>query len=29
LKNVHLSEDIAEEIGSSAKEYILVHKGRR
>ena len=29
LKKVHLSEDIAAEIGKTAKEYILVHKGRR
>lgn len=29
LKKVHLSEDIAREIGREAKEYILVHKGRR
>lgn len=29
LKKVHLSEDLATEIGKTAKEYILVHKGRR
>lgn len=29
LRKVHLSEDIAHEIGKSAKNYILVHKGRR
>lgn len=29
LKKVHLSEDLASEIGRTAKEYILVHKGRR
>jgi ribonuclease Z len=29
LKKVHLSEDLATEIGGTAKEYILVHKGRR
>jgi ribonuclease BN (tRNA processing enzyme) len=29
LKKVHLSEDLAAEIGITAKEYILVHKGRR
>ncbi|UCC79894.1 MAG: ribonuclease Z [Candidatus Zixiibacteriota bacterium] len=29
LKKVHLSEDLASEIGKTAKEYILVHKGCR
>ena len=29
LKRVHLSEDLATEIGKLAKQYILVHKGRR
>ncbi len=29
LKKVHLSEDLAVEIGSGAREYILVHRGRR
>jgi len=29
LKKVHLSEDLASEIGRTAKEYVLVHKGRR
>ncbi|MEE9554184.1 MAG: MBL fold metallo-hydrolase, partial [candidate division Zixibacteria bacterium] len=29
LEKVHLSEDLAAEIGALAKEYILVHKGRR
>jgi len=29
LAKVHLSEDLAIEIGALAKEYILVHKGRR
>lgn len=29
LKKVHLSEDLASEIGTTAKEYVLVHKGRR
>jgi ribonuclease Z len=29
LKNVHLSEDLAQEIGSSAKEYTLIHKTNR
>lgn len=29
LKKVHLSEDLATEIGETAKEYMLVHKGRR
>lgn len=29
LKKVHLSEDIAIEIGKTAKEYMLVHKIRR
>ncbi|MCD6161063.1 MAG: ribonuclease Z [candidate division Zixibacteria bacterium] len=29
LKKVHLSEDLAIEIGKTAKEYILVHKIRR
>ncbi len=29
LQKVHLSEDVAHEIGKSAKDYILVHKGRR
>lgn len=29
LKKVHLSEDIAREIGGLAKDFILVHKGKR
>lgn len=29
LKKVHLSEDLAIEIGRTAKSYILVHKGER
>jgi ribonuclease BN (tRNA processing enzyme) len=29
LKKVHLSEDLATEIGKTAKEFVLVHKGRR
>ncbi len=29
LKRVHLSEDLAKEIGEKAKEFILVHKERR
>ncbi|MCK4321345.1 MBL fold metallo-hydrolase [candidate division WOR-3 bacterium] len=29
LNKVHLSEDIAKEIGKLAKDFILVHKGRR
>jgi ribonuclease Z len=29
LLKVHLSEDLAAEIGKTAKDYILVHKGRR
>jgi ribonuclease BN (tRNA processing enzyme) len=29
LKRVHLSEDLAMDIGKLAKEYILVHRGRR
>jgi len=29
LQKVHLSEDIARELGKAAKDYILVHKGRR
>jgi ribonuclease BN (tRNA processing enzyme) len=29
LARVHLSEDIAVELGRTAKEYILVHRGRR
>jgi len=29
LSRVHLSEDIAREIGRLAREFILVHKGRR
>ena len=29
LKQVHLSEELAHEIGKLAKDYILVHKGRR
>ncbi len=29
LQNVHLSEESAAEIGALAREYILVHKGRR
>jgi ribonuclease Z len=29
LKKVHLSEDLASHIGGTAKEYVLVHKGRR
>jgi ribonuclease Z len=29
LENVHLSEDIAHEIGKLAKEYILIHKAKR
>jgi ribonuclease Z len=29
LRKVHLSEDLATEIGSTAKDYILVHKGQR
>lgn len=29
LKKVHLSEDIARDIGKLAKEYIIVHKDRR
>lgn len=29
LGQVHLSEDIASEIGQLAKEFILIHKGRR
>jgi ribonuclease Z len=29
LEKVHLSEDLAEQVAKSAKEFILVHKGRR
>lgn len=29
LEKVHLSEDLAKEIGKLAKEYILIHKGKR
>ena len=29
LKQVHLSEELAHDIGKLAKDYILVHKGRR
>ncbi len=29
LKRVHLSEDIAQELGKLAKEFFIVHKGRR
>lgn len=29
IEKVHLSEDIAHEIGKLAKSYVLVHKGRR
>ena len=29
LRNVHLAEDIAVELGRTAKEFILVHKGWR
>jgi len=29
LRKVHLSEELAIEIGRTAKEYMLVHKGRR
>jgi len=29
LEKVHLSEDLAQEIGKSAKDFILVHKGKR
>lgn len=29
LEKVHLSEDLASEIGALAKEHLLVHKGRR
>jgi len=29
LKKVHLSEDMAREIGGLAKDFILVHKGKR
>jgi ribonuclease Z len=29
LERVHLSEDLANEIGKSAKDFILVHKGKR
>lgn len=29
LERVHLSEDLAEEIGKLAKDFILVHKGKR
>ncbi len=29
LEKVHLSEDIAKDIGKLAKEYIIVHKGKR
>jgi len=29
LKRVHLSEDIAREMGQAAKEFILIHKGKR
>lgn len=29
LKKVHLSEDLAKEIGKSAKNFILVHRGSR
>lgn len=29
LEKVHLSEDVAKEIGKLAKEFILVHKGKR
>ncbi len=29
LEKVHLSEDLAKEIGKLAKEFILVHKGKR
>jgi len=28
IKRVHLSKDIAEELGKLAKEYILIHKGK-
>ena len=29
LKRVHLAEDLAHELGTLAKDYILIHKGRR
>ena len=29
LENVHLSEDIATEVSKLARDYILIHKGRR
>jgi len=29
LEKVHLAEDVAAELGRSAKEFILVHKGKR
>lgn len=29
LEKVHLAEDVAAELGRTAKEYILVHKGKR
>ena len=29
LKRVHLSEDIAREMGQAAKEFLLIHKGKR
>lgn len=29
LKKVHLSEDLANEVGKLAKDFILIHKGRR
>jgi len=29
LRRVHLAEDVAVELGRTAKEFILVHKGRR
>lgn len=29
IRNVHLSEEVAKDIGSLSKKYILVHKGKR
>jgi ribonuclease Z len=29
IKRVHLSEDVAKELGKLAKQYILIHKGKR
>jgi hypothetical protein len=29
IKKVHLSEDVAKELGKLAKQYILIHKGKR